>query len=154
MRGGRLSFLAASKLVERVGQRQPIRVRARIRHHAHGLELLERRYVSAGVFIEQRQVVMSVVKIGLQNDRAFQRRTDVIRAQAPLIGENRVVVTELGVGDALIHRSLPIETRAFGIAFVQRDQAERGGNLGGIGQGVCQSMEECFGAIELAGSQK
>ena len=36
------------------------------------------------------------------------------------------------------------------IAFVQRDHAERGRNVGGLRRFVRQGREELFGAIELA----
>src|SRR5277367_1847587 len=63
--GGGLSFVATAHFVERVGQRHPVRIRTRVRHAAHGVELFERRVVVAGVLFEQRQLVAGVIEIGL-----------------------------------------------------------------------------------------
>ncbi len=83
---GGLSFVAPAQLIKRVGQRQPVGERARVRHRPHGVELAQRRVIIAGVLFEQRQLVVGIVEIGLQRDRTLQRRTNVAGGQARFIG--------------------------------------------------------------------
>ena len=73
-----------------------------------------------------------------------------MRRETRSVGQNREVVTELCIGDALIDGFFPQAPRGRGIAFVQRDRTECGGAIGGIGQGI----ELRFGAIELTCRQQ
>ena len=53
----------------------------------------------SGVFLEQRQPVMSVIEVGPKRDHAFESRADILRAHAGPIGHGGIARTQRRVCD-------------------------------------------------------